>query len=129
MVKSVASEQHCCLSVERPWDSSLYFATTLSHYSKQGSQRGPGSPREPFLSIWIPFLYPRKLKLGVAEVNLSPKIPSQFCHFWEEFFCLKLKIRSCRGEYISENSNLYNILHARSSPPVVVFLITNLTRL
>ena len=23
MVKSVASEQHCCLSVERPWDSSL----------------------------------------------------------------------------------------------------------
>ena len=38
--------------------------------------RGPGFPREPFLSIQIPFLYPRKLK-----------------------------IRSCRGEYISENSN------------------------
>ena len=29
---------------------------------------------------------------------------AQFCHFREEFFCLKLKIRSCRGEYISKNS-------------------------
>ena len=106
MVKSVASEQHSCLSVERPWDSNLYFAITLSHYSKQGFPDGTWVPQRTFFEHLDPLFIPKEIenwelqrwiylrkfllnfvtsgknfsawnwKLGVAEVNISPKIPT-----------------------------------------------------
>ena len=62
MVKSVASEQHCCLSVERPWDSSLYFAPSLSHYSKQGSPEGTWVPQRTFFEHLDPLFIPKEIE-------------------------------------------------------------------
>ena len=62
MVKSVASEQHCCLSVERPWDSNLYFAITLSHYSKQGFPEGTWVPQRTFFEHLDPLFIPKEIE-------------------------------------------------------------------
>ena len=82
MVKSVASEQHCCLSVERP----LLCNHTFTLFQTRFPWGDLGPPENLFWAFGSPFYTQGNWKLGVAEVNGVWKIINyHFQDIWLNF--------------------------------------------